>query len=159
MLIGGGWTYDSIVASKPALKDKIGTTLEPAGPSGKDTAFAGGSHLVVFKEAQNPALANAFVDFMLKPVNLTKFTSAVGFLPGTVAGIKASGYLTDPVKKPFAEQLLDHSAVYPPSPRWGALEGANIFDGQIQKVMKGEETAQQAAQTLSKEMNQEFAGS
>jgi N,N'-diacetylchitobiose transport system substrate-binding protein len=158
MLIGGGWTYDSIVASKPALKDKIGTALEPAGPSGKDTAFAGGSHLVVFKESQNPALANAFVDFMLKPAQLTKFTSAVGFLPGTVAGIKASGYLDDPVKKPFAEQLLDHSAVYPPSPRWGALEGANIFDGQIQKVMKGQETAQQAAQTLAKEMNQEFAG-
>src|SRR3982751_4441515 len=76
MLIGGGWTYDSIVASKPALKDKIGTALEPAGPSGKDTAFAGGSHLVVFKESQNPTLANAFVDFMLKPANLTKFTSA-----------------------------------------------------------------------------------
>lgn len=159
MLIGGGWTYDSIVASKPALKGKIGTALEPAGPSGKDTAFAGGSHLVVFKESQNPALANAFVDFMLRPDNLTKFTSAVGFLPGTVAGIKASGYLSDPVKKPFAEQLLDHSAVYPPSPRWGALEGANIFDGQIQKVMKGQETAQQAAQTLAKEMDQEFAGS
>ena len=158
MLIGGGWTYDSIVASKPALKDKIGTALEPAGPSGKDTAFAGGSHLVVFKESQNPDLANAFVDFMLKPANLTKFTSAVGFLPGTVAGIKASGYLDDPVKKPFAEQLLDHSAVYPPSPRWGALEGANIFDGQIQKVMKGQETAQQAAQNLSKEMDQEFSG-
>jgi N,N'-diacetylchitobiose transport system substrate-binding protein len=158
MLIAGGWTYDSIVASKPSLKSKIGTTLEPAGPSGKDTAFAGGSHLVVFKESQNPDLANAFVDFMLKPANLTKFTSAVGFLPGTVAGIKASGYLSDPVKKPFAEQLLDHSAVYPPSPRWGALEGANIFDGQIQKVMKGQETAQQAAQTLEKEMNQEFSG-
>jgi N,N'-diacetylchitobiose transport system substrate-binding protein len=158
MLVAGGWTYNSIIQTKPELKSKIGTALEPAGTSGKDTAFAGGSHLVVFKEAQNVDAANAFVDFMLEPANLNKFTSEIGFLPGTVAGIKESGYLDDPVRKPFAEQLLDHSAVYPPSPRWGALEGANIFDGVIQNVMKGKETPEQAAKSLSERMDQEFAG-
>jgi N,N'-diacetylchitobiose transport system substrate-binding protein len=95
---------------------------------------------------------------MLTPNELNKFTSKVGFLPGTVAGIKASGYLDDPVRKPFAEQLLDHSKVYPPSPRWGALEGANIFDGEIQKVMKGQESAQDAADNWAKKMDEEFAG-
>jgi N,N'-diacetylchitobiose transport system substrate-binding protein len=158
MLIGGGWTYNSIIQTKPGLKSKIGTVLEPAGPSGKDTAFAGGSHLVVFNGSKDKDLANAFVDYMLEATNLNKFTSAVGFLPGTVDGIKASGYLDDPVRKPFAEQLLDHSAVYPPSPRWGALEGANIFDGEIQKVMRGKQTPQQAAQNLAKKMDEEFAG-
>jgi N,N'-diacetylchitobiose transport system substrate-binding protein len=158
MLIGGGWTYNSIIQTKPGMKAKIGTELEPAGPSGKDTAFAGGSHLVVFNGSKNKDLANAFVDYMLEPANLNKFTSEIGFLPGTVGGIKASGYLDDPVRKPFAEQLLDHSAVYPPSPRWGALEGANIFDGEIQKVMRGKQTAQQAAQNLAQKMDEEFAG-
>jgi len=158
MLIGGGWTYNSIIQTKPGMKSKIGTELEPAGPSGKDTAFAGGSHLVVFNGSKSKDLANAFVDYMLQPANLNKFTSAVGFLPGTVAGIKASGYLDDAVRKPFAEQLLDHSAVYPPSPRWGALEGANIFDGEIQKVMRGKQTPQQAAENLAKKMDEEFAG-
>jgi N,N'-diacetylchitobiose transport system substrate-binding protein len=158
MLIAGGWTYNSIIQTKPELKSKIGTALAPAGPSGKDTAFAGGSHLVVFKESKNTEAANAFVDFMLEPANLNKFTSEIGFLPGTVAGIEESGYLEDPVRKPFAEQLLEHSAVYPPSPRWGALEGANIFDGVIQNVMKGKETPQQAAQSLAEKMDEEFAG-
>jgi N,N'-diacetylchitobiose transport system substrate-binding protein len=158
MLIGGGWTYTSIIDTKKELKAKTGTALEPAGPSGKDTAFAGGSHLVVFQDSDNKATANAFVDFMLRPDNLTKFTNAIGFLPGTVDGIKASGYLEDADKKPFAEQLLDHSAVYPPSPRWGALEGANIFDGEIQKVMKGKETPQGAAKTLQQKMDEEFQG-
>jgi N,N'-diacetylchitobiose transport system substrate-binding protein len=158
MLIGGGWTYTSIVDTKKELKSKIGTALEPAGPSGKGTAFAGGSHLVVFEDSDNKPTANAFVDFMLRSDNLTKFTGAIGFLPGTVDGIKASGYLEDPVKKPFAEQLLEHSAVYPPSPRWGALEGANIFDGEIQKVMKGKESAQDAAKALQTKMDEEFAG-
>jgi N,N'-diacetylchitobiose transport system substrate-binding protein len=158
MLIGGGWTYNSIIDTKPGLKSKIGTTLEPAGPSGKDTAFAGGSHLGVFKGSKNQALARAFVDYMLEASNLNKFTGEIGFLPGTVAGIEASGYLDDPIRKPFAEQLLEHSAVYPPSPRWGALEGANIFDGEIQKVMRGKQTPQEAAQNLAEKMDEEFAG-
>jgi N,N'-diacetylchitobiose transport system substrate-binding protein len=157
MLIGGGWTYSSIIATKPGLEKKIGVTLEPAGPSGKGTAFAGGSHLVVFNESDNKDLANAFVDFMLRGDNVTKFTGEIGFLPGTVEGIKSSGYLEDPVKKPFAEQLLDHSAVYPPSPRWGALEGANIFDGEIQKVMRGQQSPEQAAKSLAAKMDEEFS--
>src|SRR4051794_30887732 len=110
MLIAGGWTYNSIIATKPELKSKIGTALTPAGPSGKGTAFAGGSHLVEFRESKNQALAAAFIDFMLQPDQLNKFTSEIGFLPGTTEGIKASGYLEDPQRKPFAEQLLDHSA-------------------------------------------------
>ncbi len=158
MLIAGGWTYNSIIQTKPELESKIGTALEPAGPSGKDTAFAGGSHLVVFRESENVEAANGFVDFMLEPANLNEFTSEIGFLPGTVAGIEESGYLEDPVRKPFAEQLLEHSAVYPPSPRWGALEGANIFDGVIQNVMKGKQTPEEAAQDLAAKMDEEFAG-
>jgi len=158
MLIAGGWTYNSILATKPALEKKIGTALTPAGPSGKGTAFAGGSHLVQFQESKNKALGAAFIDFMLEPAQLNKFTGEIGFLPGTTAGIKASGYLEDPVRKPFAEQLLDHSAVYPPSPKWGGLEGANIFDGEIQKVMKGQATSQEAVAELAKKMDEEFAG-
>jgi N,N'-diacetylchitobiose transport system substrate-binding protein len=158
MLIAGGWTYNSIIATKPSLEKKIGTELEPAGPSGKDTAFAGGSHLVQFQESKNKALGAAFIDFMLQPEQLNKFTGEIGFLPGTTSGIKASGYLEDAQRKPFAEQLLDHSAVYPPSPKWGGLEGANIFDGEIQKVMKGQASPQQAAADLAKKMDQEFAG-
>ena len=83
MLIAGGWTYNSIIDTKKDLKAKTGVALAPAGPSGKDTAFAGGSHLVVFDESKNETTANAFVDFMLEPANLNKFTSQIGFLPGT----------------------------------------------------------------------------
>ena len=52
MLVAGGWTYQSIIDTEPEMKDKIGTVLEPAGPS-SNTAFAGGSHLVTFKESEN----------------------------------------------------------------------------------------------------------
>ena len=48
--------------------------------------------------------------------------------------------------------------MYPPSPRWGALEGANIFDGVIQNVMKGKESPEEAAKSLAEQMDEEFAG-
>lgn len=158
MLIAGGWGYNSIIATKPELEEKIGTELTPTGPSGKGTAFAGGSHLVQFTESGNHELSAAFIDFMLQADQLNKFTGEIGFLPGTTAGIESSGYLEDTQRKPFAEQLLKASAVYPPSPKWGGLEGANIFDGQIQKVMKGEESAQDAVAELAQKMDEEFAG-
>ena len=157
MLVAGGWTYQSIYRHRAGHEGQDRDRARARRPE-LQTAFAGGSHLVTFKESENSELATAFVDFMLKPAELNKFTSGVGFLPGTTAGIEASGYLEDPVKKPFAEQLLDHSAVYPPSPRWGALEGANIFDGEIQKVMQGEQSAQEAVKSLSAKMDEEFAG-
>ena len=142
MLIAGGWTYNSIIATKPELEKKIGTELDAGRPVGQGHGVRGRqSHLVQFQESKNQDLGAAFIDFMLEPAQLNKFTREIGFLPGTTDGIKASGYLEDPQRKPFAEQLLDHSAVYPPSPKWGGLEGANIFDGEIQKVMKGQATA------------------
>ena len=160
MLIGGGWTYNSIIETKPELKGKIGTALEPAGPSGKDTAFAGGSHLVVFEDSENKDTGQRVRRLHARsPANLTKFTER-DRLPARHRrpASRRRGYLDDPLEKPFAEQLLDHSAVYPPSPRWGALEGANIFDGEIQKVMKGEETPQDGGQDLAEKMDEEFAG-
>ena len=158
MMWAGPWDYDAIVTEKPGLEGKVGVTLVPAGPSGDRSAFAGGSHLVTFKESDNPELASAFVDFLLEPEQVNTFTGRIGFLPGTVSGIEASGMLEDEVKAPFAEQLKDYSQVYPPSPKWGALEGQNIFDGAIQAVMKGDETPEQAMQEVSQKMDEELAG-
>ena len=145
MLIAGGWTYNSIIATKPELEKKIGTELDarPARRARTRRSRAAATSCSS-RSPRTRTLGAAFIDFMLEPEQLNKFTSEIGFLPGTTDGIKASGYLEDPQRKPFAEQLLDHCAVYPPSPKWGGLEGANIFDGEIQKVMKGQATSQQA---------------
>jgi N,N'-diacetylchitobiose transport system substrate-binding protein len=158
MMWAGPWDYDAIVTEKPELEGKIGVTLVPEGPAGDRSAFAGGSHLVTFEESDNPDLASAFVDYLLQPKQVNSFTSKIGFLPGTVAGIEESGMLDDPVKAPFAEQLRDYSQVYPPSPQWGALEGENIFDGAVQSVMKGDTSAQEAMQSVSQKMDEELGG-
>jgi N,N'-diacetylchitobiose transport system substrate-binding protein len=158
MMWAGPWDYDAIVTEKPELEGKVGVTLVPEGPGGDRSAFAGGSHLVTFEESDNPELASAFVDFLLQPDQVNSFTGKIGFLPGTVDGIEASGMLDDPVKAPFAEQLRDYSQVYPPSPQWGALEGENIFDGAVQSVMKGDTSAADAMQDVSEKMDAELSG-
>jgi N,N'-diacetylchitobiose transport system substrate-binding protein len=85
---------------------------------------------VQFQESKNKDLGAAFVDFMLEPAAAEQVHVGDRLPARHDGGHQGSGYLDDPQRKPFAEQLLDHSAVYPPSPKWGGLEGANIFDGE-----------------------------
>jgi N,N'-diacetylchitobiose transport system substrate-binding protein len=158
MYYGFGASYNAVVQTKPALQAVTGTALEPAGPSGQDTSFAGGSHLAVFKSSKNIQLANQFVDFMLEPQELNKYTSAIGFQPGTVSGIMASGIMNDPIRKVFAQQLLYHANTYPASPRWAAVEAAKLFQGEMQKAMLGQETPAQAAANWASKLDQTLNG-
>lgn len=144
MMIGGGWDLAGILGANPDLEGKLGTALMPAGPGGNQDAFAGGSHLVVFKGSEKKELAQAFAEFMLTPEHLTKFTESIGFLPGTVEGVEAS-VGDDELYGTFAEQLVEHSHSYPPAAWWGKIEGDKSFQNEIQKVMQGEQSPEEAA--------------
>ena len=67
MLIAGGWTYNSIIATKPELEKEIGTELTPAGPPARARRSRAAATSCEFQESKNKALGAAFVDFMLKP--------------------------------------------------------------------------------------------
>jgi N,N'-diacetylchitobiose transport system substrate-binding protein len=156
MMVGGSWDVQGILASAPDLKDKLGTVLLPAGPADNRDAFAGGSHLVVFEDSENQATAKAFAEFMIKPERVNEFANELGFLPGTVAGIEASGYQRDPLLAPFPEQVLDHSRTYPPAPQWGGFEGEGIFVSAMQQIMQGDKSAEEALAEVASTMNEEF---
>ena len=158
MLVAGGWTYQAIIDTAPELRGQDRHRARARQPPSSNTAFAGGSHLVVFKESESPDLATAFVDFMLKPAELNKFTNGVGFLPGTTAGIESSGYLEDPIKKPFAGAAARAFGGLPAVAALGRARGRERLDGEIQKVMQGEQSAQEAVKSLATKMNEEFAG-
>ena len=63
------------------LKEQIGTVLEPAGPS-SNTAFAGGSHLVVSRESKSPELANARTRAWWKMSAIPRFGETARSSPG-----------------------------------------------------------------------------
>lgn len=156
MMVGGSWDYNAILDTNPELEGKLGVALLPAGPGDNRDTFAGGSHLVTFAESDNQELANQFAEFMLQPDQVTQFTNQIGFLPGTTSGIEASDIYTNETTRPFGEQMIEHSATYPPVPEWGAFEGEQLFVGAAQRVMGGEASAQEALEEVAQRMNEEF---
>jgi N,N'-diacetylchitobiose transport system substrate-binding protein len=111
---------------------------------------------VIFQDAQEPELARTFIEFMLRPEQVTAFTEAVGFLPGTVEGVEASEAAGDEVFGTFTEQLVHHSRSYPPTAAWGTIEGDQVFVNAIQRVMQGELTVDEAVAEVDAEMNASF---
>lgn len=156
MMVGGGWDVSGILAEAPKLKGKIGTALTPKGPASNRDAFAGGSHLVVFEGSQNKTLANAFARFMLAPERVSEYADKLGFLPGTLAGIKKSGTRKDPLLATFTDQFVNMSRTYPPVPQWGGFEGDELFVGAMQQIMGGKQTAKQALAEVTTKMDQAF---
>lgn len=157
MMVGGAWDLDAMIGAKPELKDKVGTMLVPAGPSGDRDAFAGGSNLVVFQKSAHKALARSFANFLLEPERVKDFSSQLGFLPGSTAGLQAAQASEDALHAPFREQLAEHARQYPASPKWGTFEGENLFVGAVQEVMQGRKAAPAAMEDIAKKMNDAFA--
>ncbi|MBS3939964.1 MAG: sugar ABC transporter substrate-binding protein [Actinobacteria bacterium] len=152
MMVGGGWDLGAILGDNPDLEGKLGTALLPAGPSGSRDTFAGGSHLVTFADSENQELAVRFIEHMLDPSQVTAFTEAVGFLPGTESGVAASSAASDPLYEAFTTQLVEHSRSYPASPNWGAVEGDAVFSNAIQQVMTGDLTVDEAVAQMNEQV-------
>lgn len=144
MMIGGGWDLTAILGANPDLDGKLGVALFPAGSAGSHDSFAGGSHIGVFEESDNKEAAKAFSEFMMTEDQLVPFAEAVGFLPGTVAGVEAV-VGDDPLKQVFADQYLENSRFYPIAPWWGKVEGAVTIPNAIQKLLLGDASVDETA--------------
>ena len=155
MMIGGGWDVAAMVGAHPELDGKIATALLPAGPSGSQDTFAGGSHLVVFEDSDHVALARKYVDFLLEPERVNAFTAKIGFLPGGLDALEGTG--GDERSAVFTAQLKDHSRTYPPSVKWGGFEADALFVNAVQGVMKGDKTAAVAMTEVAEAMDTAFA--
>lgn len=157
MMIGGGWDLAAILDTNPDLEGRVGTAVLPEGPGGSRDTFAGGSHLVTFEGADQD-LATRFIEFLLEPDQVTTFTEAVGFLPGTVSGVEASEAAGDELFGVFTTQLVEHSRSYPPTGAWGAIEGEKVFTNAIQAVMQGQLDVDAAVAQVDEQMDTAFAG-
>jgi N,N'-diacetylchitobiose transport system substrate-binding protein len=148
MMIGGGWDLAGILGSNPDLEGNVAGALLPAGPGGARDAFAGGSNLVVFEESDQQELAKAFAEFIIEPEQATAFTEQIGFLPGTVEGVEeAVG--ADELYSVFGEQFVEHSRAYPVAGWWGRTEGNATIPNEVQRLLLGETTADEAAEAIN----------
>jgi N,N'-diacetylchitobiose transport system substrate-binding protein len=136
MMIGGGSDLSAVVSAAPDLQGKLGIALMPAGPAGSRDAVAGGSHLVVFQDSDQQELAHAFARYLIGPEQVGTYTEQIGRLPGTVAGVEVS-VGDDDLDGVLGQQLVEHSRPYPPAGWWREIEGAPVFPGEAQRLMRG----------------------
>jgi N,N'-diacetylchitobiose transport system substrate-binding protein len=85
------------------------------------------------------------------------FSSQLGFLPGSTAGLQAAQASEDALHAPFRQQLAEHSRQYPASSKWGTFEGENLFVSAVQEIMQGRKTAPAAMEDVAQKMNDAFA--
>jgi len=110
-----------------------------------NTSFVGGSNMVVFKNSPNRAAAWKFVQYLTNPTVQVKWYNTIGDLPAVQSAWNIGSLATDKNLTIFHTQLND--AQGPPSiSKWE--EVANVIDNDMQSVMLGKSSPDQAAQDM-----------
>ncbi|HMI41502.1 MAG TPA: extracellular solute-binding protein [Sphingomicrobium sp.] len=113
----GPWTIGDMKSRLPAdLQDKWATAPFP-GPHGPGSSTPGGSSLVVYKGAHDPAAAWALAAELIAPAAQAKLQALTGDLPPTRAVWGATGLNDDPITRAFGIQL-DRARPLPKVPEW-----------------------------------------
>ncbi|HEX6681489.1 MAG TPA: extracellular solute-binding protein, partial [Candidatus Limnocylindrales bacterium] len=111
----------------------------------KATSFVGGGNLAVFKDAKNRDGAWKFVSWLAQPQVQIKWYQASSDLPAVKASWDDSTLKSDPLLSAFGAQLTD--AKSPPSiVTWEQVAAA--FDAEVERLVKTDETAADAAKAI-----------
>jgi multiple sugar transport system substrate-binding protein len=113
----GPWTIGDMEDRLPAaMQDKWATAPFP-GPNGTGASTPGGSSIVVYKHARDPAACWALAGKLLAPSAQEALQKLTGDLPPTRAVWGTTGLSANPVTAAFATQL-DHARALPKVPEW-----------------------------------------
>lgn len=131
-------------------KAHIGAVLPPAGPKGQ-SATVGSSTLAVLKDAKNPVAAWKFVRWMAEPETQLAWYAASGNLPAVVSAWDDPAIADDALLVPVKEGMQIGVGV-PPVSTWAQV-GA-IIGKQMERVARGQATAQQALDEAQQQAEQ-----
>ncbi|MEA1072952.1 extracellular solute-binding protein [Sphingomonas sp. LY160] len=113
----GPWTIGDMKTRLPAeLQDSWATAPFP-GPDGPGRSTPGGSSLIVFSRAKDPAAAWRLVGQLLAPATQSRLQVLTGSLPPTRSVWASAKLLDDPITDAFARQL-DRTTALPKVPEW-----------------------------------------
>ena len=113
----GPWTIGDMKSRLPAeLQDKWATAPFP-GPRGPGSSTPGGSSLVVYTGASDPAAAWSLAARLTAPQAQAELQRLTGDLPPTRSVWGATGLSDDPITRAFGTQL-DRSRPLPKVPEW-----------------------------------------
>jgi len=113
----GPWTIGDMKERLPRDLQRSWATAPFPGPRGTGSSTPGGSSLVVYKSARDPAAAWTLVARLLASSTQKELQSLTGDLPPTRSVWAATGLTADPITAAFATQL-DHARALPKVPEW-----------------------------------------
>jgi multiple sugar transport system substrate-binding protein len=113
----GPWTIGDMKSRLPANLQSSWATAPFPGPTGPGRSTPGGSSLVVYTSARDPAAAWDLVAKLVAPAAQAKLQALTGDLPPTRAVWGQAGLTADPITDAFARQL-DRTAALPKVPEW-----------------------------------------
>jgi multiple sugar transport system substrate-binding protein len=113
----GPWTIGDMKTRLPAALQRSWATAPFPGPDGPGRSTPGGSSLVVYSAAHDPAAAWQLVSQLVAPASQQRLQQLTGDLPPTRAVWTSAGLLSDPITEAFARQL-DRTSPLPQVPEW-----------------------------------------
>lgn len=145
--ISGPWEGASLVTASDEqwVADNVGVCAMPAGPAGRNTAYAGGGALAVFDDAANPDAAWALISWLSEPETQIAWYEASSDLPAVEVAWEDPSLAADPLIVVFGEQLADVQAS-PAVATWAEV-GAEITAA-IERVVRGTQSPDEAAAAI-----------
>jgi multiple sugar transport system substrate-binding protein len=145
--ISGPWHAD-LVEEAGVAPDQYALAPLPGTDSAPGSSFVGGGNLAVFSDADNKDGAWKFIQWLAEPETQQAFYDEVGDLPAVQSAWESGELADDPQLQVFGAQL--ESAVAPPAvPTWE--EVASVVDSDIEKVTKGQMSAQEAVESMQQQ--------
>lgn len=143
----GPWTIGDMKTRLPAsFQSHWGTSVNP-GPDGPGHAAPGGSSLVVYANARDPAAAWKLVAHLLDPGTQEIFQKLTGDLPSRRSAWSAAGLENDPVVRPFGQQL-ERSRALPKVPEWERI--VNEMQVVAERCVRGQYSVKEAAAEIDR---------
>jgi ABC-type glycerol-3-phosphate transport system substrate-binding protein len=155
----GSWVFTSLDASRKKIVGKWSVAKLPAGPTGKSTAFLGGTVIGVTSLSTHPDLAISFLrtlydSAIAKQMINASFSQKLLWLPGGREDLIGSANLPVDRKRALLAQLED--AEGPPNCKgWEAVDPA--VTRAIQQVVLGGADPEEALAAAAEKMNRALA--
>lgn len=145
--LSGPWTVGDMKSRLPASFQPNWATASMPGPNGPGASAPGGSSLVVFKSARDPAAAWKLVRHLSQVPVQAELNRLTGDLPARRSAWDVAGLDADPLMRPFARQLERARAV-PKVPEWERI----VSEMQVvaERCVRGEYTVDAAAAEIDR---------
>jgi multiple sugar transport system substrate-binding protein len=138
MVITGPWNLGEFRNRLPAdMQDRWATAPLPPPREGMPypgLSLAGGSSLVLFRQARHPEAAWQWLEYLSEPAQQARFYEFSGDLPSRPSAWQLARLAADPKTAPFLEQL-QHVASPPKVPEWERI--ATRVAECAEQVMRG----------------------